>query len=274
MTSRKFRKRQIAFLLTFIIALCVFITSAVVIYYQNIFTYSNLADDDSQLLVQALLRDNGIPQENIDLLLSQINTFYSTPYKGITEEGWENGSIPFFSYRDKDGFAHMDTQPEIRVNCRMTAFVLLKDQVVFEETALSPAEEKDTMSRTVLTDELDLRHYDLLFSNLEDSIVDSSEAMAERVGEYWKNSGIRFMNSNVKFIMAYGSSGQLTQNFHTAVAIYGDDCVWLLEKYDPIHPYQLSRFESEEKMIRYMAKRVYDVEYAAVFSNDTCLWVK
>ena len=43
---------------------------------------------------------------------------------------------------------------------------------------------------------------------------------------------------------------------------------------DPLHPYQLSRFDNQEQLIDYMKNRVSEVEYAAIFSNDTCLLKK
>ena len=237
----------------------------------NRFTYTNLAEEETQQQFQAILEDR-VPQENIDLLISQINTFNSTPYQGLVESGWKTASIPFHSYRDKDGFTHLDTQPDNLINCRMTAFLLIKSHISFAETEQVPTEKKDPQSRIVLSDKADLLHYDLLYADLDNAGITSSEALVQTLTGYWQEAGISFDDSSIRLITAYGFSGNILQNFHTAVAIYTDDCIWLFEKYDPIHPYQLSCFEREADMVSWMKKRVRGLDYAAIFSNGNCLW--
>ena len=118
----------------------------------NTFTYSNLYDNDSQTVFRTLFLERGVPEQNIRNVLSQTDTFYSTPFRGLVTEGWKKASIPFFSYRNEDGFAHLDTQPDNLINCRMTAFQIIKDSISFGKTTLSVKEEKDVRSRKLLTD--------------------------------------------------------------------------------------------------------------------------
>lgn len=47
-----------------------------------------------------------------------------------------------------------------------------------------------------------------------------------------------------------------------------------LEKYDPLYPYQLSRFTGEAQLIRYLRRRVLGCSYAAVFQGGEYLWIK
>ena len=256
----------------FLICLVLLIAGFLFYYDFNTFFYSNLADTESQIALQNLLLENGVPQESIDLLLSQINEFNSTPYRNLVETGWHKASIPFFSYKDSDGFTHLDTQPDNLINCRMTAFLAAKHSLSFGETLLTPGEEKDARSRQVLTGKADLDHYDLLYADLDSTGILSSDALIQSLTAYWQEAGISFADGPMRLIMAYGASSGVVQNFHSAVAIYEEDCIWLFEKYDPIHPYQLSRFDREEDMIAWIQKRVKGIEYAAIFSNDMCLW--
>ena len=240
----------------------------------NTFTYSNLMDNESKATAHSLLSDANIPQENIELFFTLVDEFNSVPYKGIVEQGWVKAFIPFFSYNNNNGFAHLEAQEqENMINCRSAAYILLKDHIIFNKTDVKPDRNLDNNNRLQLTEEENL-HYDLLFAHIDNSNTDSSEALVDKVIDYWNMAGIKFPESCIRFVMAYADTENGIQNFHTGIAIYDDDCVWLLEKADPIHPYQLSCFDNQEQMIGYMKKRVSETEYAAVFSNDTCIWKK
>lgn len=231
-------------------------------------------DTESQTIAQSLLSEANISQENIDQFFTLVDEFNSVPYKGIVEQGWKKAYIPFFSYNNENGFAHLEAQEqENMINCRSAAFVLLKDHIIFNETNITPDRKLDNNNRFQLSGEEQL-HYDLLFANIENSNTDSSEVLAQKVMEYWDMAGVEFPESRIQFIMAYADTENGIQNFHTGVAIYDDNCIWMLEKADPIHPYQRSRFDNQEQLIDYMKNRVSEVEYAAIFSNDTCLLKK
>lgn len=241
---------------------------------KNTFTYSNLMDDAGKSKAQSLLTQQNIPQENIDLLFCLVDEFNSVPYSGIVEHGWKKAIIPFSSYSNENGFAHLEAQEkDDMINCRSAAFILLKDSIVFGETEIAPAEHEDRQSRYPFAEE-DAMRYDLLFANMESSDVASSEALAEIVLGYWKSAGIQFSENSVQLVTVYGASGNKVQNLHTGTAIDTGDCIWLLEKVDPIHPYQFACFSDQEQMIDYMKKRASGEEYAAIFSNGTCLWTK
>ena len=91
--------------------------------------------------------------------------------------------------------------------------------------------------------------------------------------EYWDAAGVSFSESaSTKLIMAYGSDGTLIQNFHTAVVIQSDGKIWLLEKYAPIYPYQLSCLDNETQLISYMKLRIKEAKYSALFLGNTCIW--
>ena len=267
-------KKKTICLIGIVIALLICI--AILLKCANIdsFTYSNLMDNESKATAQSLLSEANIPQENIELFFTLVDEFNSVPYKGIVEQGWKKAFIPFFSYNNNNGFAHLEAQePENIINCRSAAFILLKDHIMFNGTDITPDRNFDNNNRFAFTEE-DKLHYDLLFADIENSNIDSSEALAKKVLDYWDMAGVEFPESRIQFIMVYADTESGIQNFHTGITINDDSCVWLLEKADPIHPYQFSCFDNQEQMIDYMKKRVSETEYAAVFSDDTCLWKK
>lgn len=247
---------------------------------QNIFVYTNLVNNTDRDQARFLLEEAGIPQENIDFFVQLVEKFYQDPYPNLVESGFQKAFLPMFSYRDTDAFQHSEIQPDYSLTCRMAAFLLLKDGIVFSDELKNSLQldEKDPKSRRYLTDDDDLSHYDLLFSNLTGPSIRSSAEMSRVLIEYWKAAGILFPSeskddkANAHLVMAYGSDGETIQNFHTAVVIYKDSEIWLLEKYDPIYPYQLSCFCEERQLVNYMKLRLKGIKYAAIFSENHCLW--
>lgn len=239
---------------------------------ENTFIYSNLMDDESKDTARLLFSEANISQENIDHFFSLVDEFNRVPYKGIVEQRWKKALVPFFHYNDDNGFAHLELQErESLINCRSAAYILLKDHIVFHKTDVKPDRNFDRNNRLQLAEEENL-HYDLLFADIDHGDTDSSEALVDKVVDYWDMAGIEFPENCAQFIMSYADTENGIQNFHTGVAIYDDDCVWFWEKADPIHPYQISCFDNQEQMIDYMKKRVSETKYAAIFSNDTCIW--
>lgn len=254
--------------------ICLLITAIYCFMKKNTFKYSNLVDNESKAKVQAMLEANGVPQENIGVLFDLCEEFYSVSYNNIVESGWKDALIQSFSYDDNDAFEHLEKQPDNTLTCRMAAFIVLKDNIFWGETNIVPVAMKDPKSRKNLTDDEDLAHYDLLFSNIENSTDTSSQDLANIVTTYWRDAGIKFENENVQLITVYGSfnTDMAIQNYHTAISIYHAGSVWLLEKYDPIFPFQLSSFSNEGQLIDYMKKRVLGAKYYAIFSNDRCIY--
>lgn len=266
------RKQLIA---TALIVLCLIICSCI-FFTRSTFTYTNLVAAADRDFARSLLDEAGIARENTDLILELVDEFYAVPYSGIADSGFRKGCIPFFSYSGRDAARHLDMQPDSPLTCRMAAFILLKDSIGFPDAGeRKPGlEEKDPKSRVNLTDSGDLLHYDLLFSNLKQPVHSSSE-LSSAVTEYWEASGVVFpLNAGANIVTVYGATGEIIQNFHAAVVIYSGEEIWLLEKYDPIYPYQLSRFTGEKQLVSYMKTRVTEVKYAAIFLGGDCLWTK
>lgn len=241
----------------------------------NTFVYSNLMDDESKLKAQQLLKEHNISQENIDIFFDLVDEFNSVPYRGLVEQGWRQADIQSFLYVDENAYEHLDAQPnQDLISCRNAAFLLLKDNITFKETEIIPEKKYDGPRKLQFATESDILHYDLLFATIESNGTASSDSIVKQITEYWGRAGIKFPKGNIQLLMAYADTLSGIQNFHTAIVIYSDECVWLLEKYDPLYPYQFSCFNNQGDLLNYFKKRVSKQEYAAIFSNDICLWKK
>ncbi len=192
------------------------------------FLYSNLVDDEGQEQLIKLI-EHEISRENIDTVLRLIDGFYSVPYNNIVVSGFKESTVSTFSYSEEDAYEHLDNHPDDLIICRTAAFVLLKDSFNFAETTATVDGNKDKNNRHDFFSADDSAHYDLLFSDIDTDNVESSKQLSEKVIENWRSAGIAFPDEDIKLVTVYGSIGGIIQNFHTAVAIYTNECVWLFE---------------------------------------------
>ena len=152
------RKRRIFLIIGFVL-ISLLVATLSLWASNNTFTYSNLMDNESKATAHSLLSDANIPQENIELFFTLVDEFNSVPYKGIVEQGWKKAFIPFFSYNNNNGFAHLEAQEqENMINCRSAAYILLKDHIIFNKTDIIPDRNLDNNNRFPFTEE-DKLHY-------------------------------------------------------------------------------------------------------------------
>lgn len=236
------------------------------------FRYSNLVDEAAQMQARSLLTQGRIPTEDMDDFFELVRDFYSVPYKGVVESGWKKVSTRSFSYGEKAAFDHFN-QTNNAVTCRTAAFLLMRDRLMFGSDDLPPAEEKD-QTQAYLPEPEDRMHYNLLFAALPSGTAETSEEVWDALAAYWEKADIGFRSGTAQLVTVYGMTGDTIQNFHAAVALYGEDGVWLLEKYDPLYPFQFSHFEQEQDMVTYLQRRAAEVDCAVITRGGECLWQK
>lgn len=242
---------------------------------RNTFTYSNLADAESRQTAWQLLREQGVGQESLERFFEQVDIFNAVSYDGLVESGMKKALAPLFFYDDEAGFSHLDRQQtDERVNCRTAAFLLMRDVIAFTNPNAEAEAGKDGQLTQRFFTKSEQKNYDLLYANIAYHDGEASQELAAQLTEYWHQAGIVFPEGEIRLVTAYGATTDIFQNYHTAVAVDTADGVWLIEKADPVHPYQLSHFTGQAQMLAYMKHRVREAKRAAVFSNDTCLWTK
>lgn len=242
---------------------------------RNTFTYSNLADAESRQTARQLLHEQGVGQESLERFFEQVDIFNAVSYDGLVESGMKKALAPCFSYDDEAGFSHLDRQQtDERVNCRTAAFLLMRDVIAFTNPSAEAENDKDGQLAQRLFTKQEQKNYNLLYANIAYHDGETSQELAAQLQEYWQRAGIVFPSGEIQLVTAYGAATDIFQNYHTAVAVGAEDGVWLIEKADPIHPFQLSHFTSQEQLLSYMKHRVREAKCAAIFANDICLWTK
>ncbi len=237
------------------------------------FQYSNLVDDASRQQAQSLLSQAEVPSGDTDAFFELVDAFYRVPYEGIVESGWKKTAVRSFAYDDEAAFAHND-QSDCSIVCRTAAYLLTRSGITFGGTDLPPAEEKDPKSRQFLENDTDRLQYDRLFASIPAGAAETSEQVWDTLKTYWTDAGISFREETAQLVTVYALTGNEIQNLHAAAALYGEDGVWLLEKYDPLYPFQFSHFEQERDMIDYLQRRAAEVDCAVITRGGACLWEK
>ena len=211
--------------------------------------YSNLTDDSSRREVVDALQAHGVSQEQTDTLLAWADDFNARVTTPTLTEGFTAMEGDFVDYSSllfdikelPDGTFFMEA------NCRLTAFLLMRDQLQTCGTAdesdtylMFDIEAIDTQKEYQLSSEA-RADFITLFNAvpLEGAAnqVDSAKGMS--LIEVYLHSpfdGVRFVG-------------------HTGVLMETEDGLLFVEKYGPAGPFQATKFESRNALEHYLLAR-------------------
>jgi hypothetical protein len=247
---------------------------------ESLFEYSNIVDADSQRQMAELLAQAGVKDTYIARFLGFANDFYTVPYAGIADKGFVSVPVSQFTHKTF-GIDEMERHwnllhyQGLDINCRVAAFVLMQDFISWPKDYPKPEEilDEDLLKQHYLLDfSAEAREkYGLLFNDIpyEDAVEKTS--FANIITRYWQEAGVVFQNdSSVKLICLYVADTQrkLLQVAHAAALIKTADAYYLIEKYNPREPYQISKFSRTEDMIQYLSQRLNPETSMVVMKND------
>lgn len=228
--------------------------------------YTNLADDVSRETVVSCLQTHGISQERTDTLLEWADDFNSR----ITAPSLPDGFVPMdgdlvdysslsFTYKElPDGSLF----PE--ANCRLTAFLLLGDQIqtngsIHEADTflMFDVEAIDTLETYRLSPE-SRTDFITLFNGVSVEGTDTIEAHLACIQEAWKERALQIDSSGgLSLIEIYLHSPLDALRFvgHTGVLAETEDGLLFVEKYGPSGPFQATVFQNRKQLETYLLAR-------------------
>ena len=251
-------KKQIAFLLSMIILLAS-CSSGEVSNPSVAFEYSNIMNAEIQEFTSNLLSRNGVAQDSIDTVLSFIRDFYNG-YENIVENGWVSIDLEDFYYDFDDALNHWESKERDRIdmNCRNIAYILTKDIIAFDTNALiNEAKDEYTLpilQSAIYLSDAETRKYSAVFGDIESTALDK-DSWIDNILSYRKEFEIEFDdNATIKLLCLYiqPPSSSSAQVAHAAVVVEENDYCYLIEKYDPMYPYQISKFASISDLVSYI----------------------
>lgn len=228
--------------------------------------YSNLTDDSSRREVVDALQAHGVSQEQTDTLLAWADDFNARVTTPTLTEGFTAMEGDFVDYSSllfdikelPDGTFFMEA------NCRLTAFLLMRDQLQTCGTAdesdtylMFGIEAIDTQKEYQLSSEARADFITLFNAVPLEGAANQEEHLA-RIEEAWSERGIQVDSAKgMSLIEVYLHSPLDGVRFvgHTGVLMETEDGLLFVEKYGPAGPFQATKFESRNALEHYLLAR-------------------
>ena len=226
-------------------------------------TFSNLTSEEDQSALCEDLEKVGITESHIKDYMNYVNVYNETAPKSVLN-GWNTlDKVNYDPYEIAEVWG--EKYPEfIGVCCRMSAFTLLRDDLLvnntdFEKTAMNllafDSYSYEMMPTKYMTDE-NIMVYENFFAPIPTSSSTDKEVQKKVLEQALNERGVEFKNSNLKFIALVvhdttDESKPVLFIDHAGVLYEKDGSVYLLEKLAFQEPYQWIEFPSEEEIIKY-----------------------
>ena len=234
---------------------------------KKLLTYSNLMDAQTQEEVQTALLSAGVSQDAISLFLKNVNTFNTkVGMPSAFHEGYTTLGQLEVDYSDVDYQGDLDEGQtfQMDLNCRLTAFELLKDFITYQtlDNEANNYLMYDVMQLDENPDLATLKPYQKGFITLFnpiDVLPNTSQAEhATAIKEGLIQKGFTFSTEdNLALINIYLHDPVENVRFvgHTGVMVTTDEGLLFIEKIGACLPYQVSKFTDESSLVDYLLSR-------------------
>lgn len=203
------------------------------------YTYNNLLEADEQ---------KPYPQ-----LEKYLHAYSDCAYASEKlKAGWQTGHIGKENY-DYTSALTLNGEMKTDINCRICAFLLLKDAIQCGSDLSNNFQLKDSLPAEFT--EHDKQLYRVLFGRQQ-----KPSSFPER----WDDFALS-LPENVFLLTAW----QNEQNLHAGVLYKEEDSIRFFEKVDPVMPFQLSKFNTFTELQEYLLKgRFKGMPDVKLFLND------
>ena len=226
--------------------------------------YTNMADQTSENEVLKELESCGITQEQTERVKKWITDFNATAQNFSFPEGF--GKLPEEGV-DYSGVMLNDSAEAYSylqwLNCRLTAFFLLKDQISTAGTGndadvwlMFDVEAIDTVPEYQMS-EGERTDFVTLYNQVSVEDADTLEDQKERIEEAWEKREVEITGDKLSLICVYQHSPEDKVRFvgHTGILAETKNGLLFVEKYGPMAPFQATRFQSRDELKEYLLAR-------------------
>lgn len=234
---------------------------------QDGIVYSNLVDEKTQNEVAGYLKEAGVSDDRVSLFLDWVKEMNgniktaSAFHDGFTSAGSNQvnyDDVTLVNYEGPDGNVITD------MNCRLTAYLLygqfmnateLKEDydpfLMFDVEAIDQEERfasfRDNKNKFIT-----------IFDPVKVKEGSTLEEHMEAIQKAWKERGITMEdNGNISLVTLYLHDTLDNLRFigHTGVLLKQEDGLMFVEKYGWNMPFQCTKFDNEEELVRYVLDR-------------------
>ena len=228
--------------------------------------YSNFTDVDSQNEIVGILQEHGVDQEQTSTLLAWADDFNSRVTKPPLPEGFVemNGDYVDYSGLLFDYKELPDGTFFSEANCRLTAYLLMKDLIQTNGAAeegdtylMFDIEAIDTQEEYQLSREK-REDFITLYNNVSIEGTNTLDEHVEKIKEAWTARKIEIdRTSGISLIEVYLHSTFDDVRFvgHTGVLVENENGLLFVEKYGPEAPFQATRFHNRSELKKYLLAR-------------------
>lgn len=226
--------------------------------------YSNLADEASRKEVMQELESCGVTRQQAETAAGWAKDFngiaknFSFPegFAALPEKGVDYSGL----LMDDSAAAYSYLQ---WLNCRLTAFFLMKDQIRTAGTGddadvwlMFDVEAIDTVPEYQMSRE-ERADFVTLFNGISTAGADSLEEQEERIEQAWEERGIETEGEDLSLVCVYLHWPEDEVRFagHTGVLAETEDGLLFVEKYGPMAPFQATRFSDRAALKKYLLGR-------------------
>ncbi len=226
--------------------------------------YSNLADENSRAGAALTLKESGLSKTNVDKVIKWVKDFNKNAQSSALVGKF--AKLPEAGM-DYSGVFLKETTQEYNyinwLNCRLTAFFLMKDKISTEKTGsdddtwlMFDIEAIDTVNEFNLSKN-ERADFITLFNNIPLDKASSLKEHENIITRAWKERNIQIYSENVSLICVYIHSPQENVRFagHAGVLAKTADGLLFFEKYGNDAPFQLTSFNNKKELKRYLLSR-------------------
>lgn len=232
----------------------------------NDIQYSNLADNKSQVEVISVLQEHGITKEQTDTFLSWVEDFNSRVTTPELSDGFVSVEGDYVDYSnllfDLKKLEDGSFLPE--ANCRLTAFLLMKNNVqtnektddtdtylMFDIEAINTYEQFK-MSKT------DQSNFTALYNWISVDGTTTLDEHIQKIQEAWIDREIIVDGTQgISLINVYLHSPFEEVRFvgHTGILVETEKGLLFVEKFGPEAPFQATKFNDRNELKTYLLAR-------------------
>lgn len=228
-------------------------------------SYTNLSDENSKQEVVELFKDNGINQQQIQQLLNWVDDYNSRVAENQLAGEYKIMKQANVDYSNLNLELRFLPNEEIvpEVNCRLTSFLLFKNNVetngkkIEEDTFLIfDLEAINDFDQFKLNDR-EVDKFTNLFNWVSVKDLKTIDKHIEAIEKSWQDREIKIKNPNISLINVYMHSLLEDVRFigHTGVLFQKDNTLYFVEKYGPLYPFQVTKFNNRSELKKYLLSR-------------------
>ena len=215
--------------------------------------FSNMSDDESIKEVQAVL-NSYLENKNAEAFIRGVIDYNETIEKTGLTKGFEK-EPPEYDEQKIDELWKSKKGNFIGTNCRINAFMLLKDNIEIKKAPIDDAllfMDNEAISVGKIFDDNDTERFKQLFSRVKTENTKDILIHAQKMKEHFTNIGFDENAKMLSVVLHDNLDGDFLFIGHTGVLLQNNNTFLFVEKLSFSEPFQAVKFAKKEDCYNYL----------------------